>query len=200
MKLFVLLVTLFLSMNVLATSLTPLSKDDSNKILSQINGIFTVDTFSFDRLPEYSQHFSDKRNPFDDARAAISLAQKTNRNIVIEIGGTWCAWCTKMDIFLAENIHVATAFHNSFVLLKVSVSDSNENTDFMKGLPPVLGYPHMYVTTDTAKMLLSKDTAELVENGVYSEQKWLAFVEQWQKKSELPSAVTISQNRLKEGE
>ncbi|MGJ8693246.1 MAG: thioredoxin family protein [Thalassotalea sp.] len=132
------------------------------------------------KLPLYSQHYDDQRNPFDDAKNAIKLAAATKRNVLIEIGGTWCGWCSKMEQFLVDNPKVAEALHNNFVVLKVSVSDANENAEFMKSLPPVLGYPHMYVSTATGKMLLSKDTAELLEGEEYSVNNWLEFIEQWQ--------------------
>lgn len=133
-------------------------------------------------LPEYSQVYDDQRNPFNDANAALALAKKTNRNVLIEIGGNWCTWCHKMDAFLLKNPNVYQALHSKYVLLKVNVSDSNENDAFMKALPPVLGYPHMYVSTATGKMLLSKDTAELQDNDGYSTKYWLDFLQQWQLK------------------
>jgi len=134
-------------------------------------------------LPEYSRIYDDKRDPFQDAKAAISLAQQTNRNVLIEIGGNWCTWCHKMDAFLEKNPEVYQSLHDEFVILKVNVSDSNENEAFMKALPPVLGYPHMYVSTAQGKMVLSKDTAELQEEGEYSVKQWLAFIEQWKPES-----------------
>jgi len=70
-------------------------------------------------------------------------------------------------------------------LLKINVSDSNDNEDFMKSLPPVLGYPHMYVSTNSGKMILSKDTAEFLENGNHSRIHWQAFIEQWQASNNL---------------
>lgn len=137
-------------------------------------------------LPEYSKVYSEQRDPFKDAVAAIALAKETNRNVLIEIGGTWCAWCHKMDAFLEKNPEVYQQLHSKFVLLKVSVSDANENEDFMKSLPPVLGYPHMYVSTSSGKMVLSKDTAELLEDGEYSTQRWLTFINDWQADSQTP--------------
>jgi len=79
-----------------------------------------------------------------------------------------------------KNPDVYKKLHDEFVLLKVSVSDSNENEAFMKSLPPVLGYPHMYVSTSSGKMVLSKDTAELLEGEQYSKEHWLAFLNKWQ--------------------
>ena len=130
-------------------------------------------------LPLYSKIYDDTRDPFVDAKAALALAQKTDRNVLIEIGGNWCTWCHKMDAFLEKNPALYKQLHQEFVILKVNVSDSNENEAFMKGLPPVLGYPHMYVSTSAGKMLLSKDTAELQENGAYAVENWQAFIDRW---------------------
>ncbi len=130
-------------------------------------------------LPEYSKIYDDQRDPFKDATAALALAKETNRQVLIEIGGNWCSWCHKMDYFLNKNPDVFQALHANYVLLKINVSDSNENELFMNSLPPVLGYPHMYVSTADGKMLLSKDTAELLAGGDYSREQWLAFLDKW---------------------
>ena len=137
-------------------------------------------------LPEYSKVYDDQRDPFADANAALALARSTNRNVLIEIGGNWCTWCHKMDAFLLKNPDIYNSLHSKYVLLKINVSDSNENEAFMKSLPPVLGYPHMYVSTGAGKMLLSKDTAELQDENGYSEEYWLTFLEKWQ--SQQPSS------------
>jgi len=144
----------------------------------------SANSSSVDYLPEYSKVYDDQRDPFKDANAALLLARDTNRNLLIEIGGNWCTWCHKMDAFLLKNPKVYTALHSKYVLLKINVSDSNENEVFMKSLPPVLGYPHMYVSTANGKMLLSKDTAELQNNSGYSKEYWLAFLNKWQSQPE----------------
>lgn len=131
-------------------------------------------------LPKYSRVYDDNSDPFSDATAAIKLAKETNRNVLIEIGGNWCSWCHKMDVFLEKNPDIYQALHSKYVMLKINVSDVNENEEFMKSLPPVLGYPHMYVSTANGKMLLSKDTAELLEGDNYSPKQWLLFLNKWQ--------------------
>lgn len=151
-----------------------------------ISPIFAVNS---SELPTYSKIYDDKRDPFEDANEALVLAKKTNRNVLIEIGGNWCSWCHKMDTFLANNPDVYEALHNKYVLLKINVSDSNENAAFMKSLPPVLGYPHMYVSDANGKMLLSKDTAELLSGGHYSREQWLTFLDKW--------SLTESHNKSK---
>lgn len=131
------------------------------------------------QLPDYSVKYDDARDPFADANAAITLAKQTNRNVMIKIGGAWCGWCAKMDKFLKDNPTVAKALYDNFVVLKVSVSDANENEAFMKGLPPIMGYPHIFVSSAQGKMLLSKDTGELLAGEEYSVQQWLNFIDNW---------------------
>ena len=156
--------------------------------------LFSIQAFAAgqNELPFYSKFYDEKRDPFKDATDAIALAQKTDRNVLIEIGGNWCTWCKKMDAFLEENRHVYEALHQKYVLLKISVSDSNENEAFMKSLPPVLGYPHMYISTASGKMLLSKDTAELLEGNNYSEQRWLTFLNKWQASANMQNIASLT--------
>lgn len=162
-----------------------------------VNTLATANTLSEAEtppLPIYSKVYDDTRDPFKDAAAALTLAQQTNRQVLIEIGGNWCSWCKKMDTFLINNPTVYGALHNQYVLLKINVSDSNENDAFMKSLPPVLGYPHMYVSTAQGKMILSKDTAELLNDNNYSKTKWLTFLDTWSAKSTLAQALLAKKN------
>ncbi|WP_248289538.1 thioredoxin family protein [Thalassotalea sp. Y01] len=130
-------------------------------------------------LPLYSKVYDPKRDPFQDAKDAIKLANESERNVLIEIGGDWCTWCHKIDAFLAANPDIYKQLHDTFVLLKINVSDVNENADFMAGFPKVLGYPHMYVSTGQGKVILSKDTAEFLDNSgvAYSREAWLEFID-----------------------
>lgn len=161
----------------------------SNVIFSGVQATEFVDN-----LPVYSKIYDDQANPFDDATAAIALANKTGRNVLIEIGGNWCTWCHKMDAFLEKNPDVYQALHQKYVLLKINVSDTNENEEFMKSLPPVLGYPHMYVSTASGKMMLSKDTAELLERHEYSRAAWLTFLSKWQAKNNAINVEKLKQS------
>ncbi|WOH35997.1 thioredoxin family protein [Thalassotalea fonticola] len=159
-----------------------MKKTIQQAIIILLTGIVFISFLSkaaTDELPLYSTVYDEQRDPFKDAMAAIALAGETNRNVLIEIGGDWCTWCHKIDAFLSDNPDVYQALHENFVLLKVNVSDTNENLKFMSGLPPVLGYPHMYVSTGKGKVILSKDTAEFLVMEDYSRQKWLDFIDTW---------------------
>ena len=131
------------------------------------------------KLPAYSQGYDPARDPFVDGRAALNLAQKTKRRGLIEVGGNWCSWGLQLDKFLAENHQLREQLHRHFVILKVNVSDTNDNAEFMAGLPKPLGYPHIYVAEADGRIIFSKDTAQLLENSRYSVQRFQQFIDKW---------------------
>ena len=138
---------------------------------------------SLDNLPEYSTTYDPKRDAFKDGAAAVKLATESNRRILIELGGDWCLWCHKMDAFFEQNPDLKQRLHDTFVMLKVNVSDANSNADFLKAFPRPLGYPHMYVSEYNGSVLWSQDTAEFVSNGVYTRESFSAFFDRWKIKS-----------------
>jgi len=135
-----------------------------------------------DTLPIYSKTYDPKRDPIQDGIAALKLAQETNRHVLIEVGGDWCAWCHRLDKFLRADQQLYTDFFNTFVLVKVNVSEENDNKEFLKVFPPANGYPHMYVTDKNGSIIESKDTADFLVNKRYSVVKFYEFINKWKAK------------------
>lgn len=131
-------------------------------------------------LPVYSRIYDARRSPNADGRDALKLAQKTNRKVLIEVGGDWCSWCHIMDRFIKAHPNVESRLHETFVVLKVNVSDVNDNAEFIAAFPPPRGYPHMYITDSTGTILHSQDTANFREDDEYSEQRFIVFFDHWQ--------------------
>ena len=130
-------------------------------------------------LPVYSRVYDAKRNPFEDGRQALELARQNNRRVIIELGGDWCRWCHVLERFLNQHVALKQTFFKHFVLLKVNVSEDNDNNEFLRAFPKPLGYPHMYITEANGDIIHSQDTAEFLDNGAYSEQKLFQFIERW---------------------
>ncbi len=130
-------------------------------------------------LPAYSQFYDATRNPNADGRQALQLAKETGRKVLIEVGGDWCSWCHVLDKFIKDNPAVEKRLHETFVVLKVNISDENDNAEFMSAFPPAQGYPHMYITDNNGSILHSQDTSEFRENKKYSEKRFMIFFERW---------------------
>ena len=139
-------------------------------------------------LPDYSKIYDPARDPFKDGAEAIALAKQSNRRILIEVGGEWCKWCKVLDSFLEKNPDIKERLHITFVMLKINVSDENNNNDFLKAFPKTLGYPHMYVAEKNGSVLWSQDTAEFLVKGQYSRQQFTDFFNRWELKKELTQA------------
>lgn len=148
-------------------------------ILISINSSLSADSIE-KPLPLYSQVFDPERDAFKDGTAAVELASRTNRRILIDLGGNWCTWCDKMDYFFDNNPEVKQRLHETFVLLKVNVSNENKNYEFLKVFPQPLGYPHMYVSEKNGSVLWSQDTAEFIRDGQYNKDAFLEFFRRWQ--------------------
>ena len=130
-------------------------------------------------LPEYSRGYDPARDPFADGRDALALARQTQRRVLIALGGEWCQWCKALGNFLTGNARVRSQLDRHFVVLKVNVSEENDNAEFLAGLPPNMGFPHVYVTADDGRVLHSQDTAQFLSDGRYDEARILAFIERW---------------------
>ena len=153
------------------------------RLLPLLLFLLVIQNVFAEALPVYSTTYDPDRNTLQDGRDAIKLAKATNRRILIELGGDWCAWCQKLDLYLNKNKNIKKQLHQTFVLLKVNVSDENNNNEFLKVFPRAFAYPHMYVTEKNGKLLLSKDMAQFFVNGKYSAKAFTAFFERWKIKS-----------------
>jgi thiol:disulfide interchange protein len=120
------------------------------------------------------------RNPAEDLKQAIAIAQKENKRIMLELGGDWCIWCKYMDDFYAAHRDLLQFRSEHYVLVKVNVSQENMNEEFLSQYPEAGGYPHIYILDSDGAFLHSQDTAEL-EDGAdsYVLDVFMAFLQKW---------------------
>ncbi|MBK8783188.1 MAG: thioredoxin family protein [Anaerolineales bacterium] len=120
------------------------------------------------------------RNPADDLTQAIVVAQKENKRIMLELGGDWCIWCKYMDDFYKSHPDILQVRVENYVLVKVNVSEENENLEFLSQFPEAAGYPHIYILESDGTLLHSQNTADL-EDGAdsYVPEVFVAFLQEW---------------------
>ncbi len=130
-------------------------------------------------LPSYSTRYDPESNAFDDGRDALKLAKDTNRRVLVEVGGSWCVWCKRFDQVIEENPDFRKILNDNFVVLKINVSDANENEEFLKIFPGINGYPHFFVSESDGTLLHSTDATGWIEDHELSVTKLTRFVQQW---------------------
>jgi thiol:disulfide interchange protein len=120
------------------------------------------------------------RNPAEDLKQAVLIAQTENKRILLELGGDWCIWCKYMDEFYATHNEILQFRADNYVLVKVNVSEENMNEGFLSQFPEAAGYPHIYILEGDGTFLHSQDTVELEDGGQsYVPEVFMAFLQKW---------------------
>lgn len=119
------------------------------------------------------------RDAAADIDAAAEEAARTNRFVLLEIGGKWCIWCRYLDEFLASHDEVRKDWEETFVVVKVNFSEENKNEDVLGRYPEIPGYPHFFILGPDGQFLESQGTAELEEGKSYDPKIFQAFIDSW---------------------
>ena len=123
--------------------------------------------------------YDPKRDAATDIREAIAEAQRTKRNVLLEVGGKWCIWCRIMDEYFERNADVLKLREQNYVTVKINMSEENENKAVLSQYPEIPGYPHIFVLDSDGKLLHSQNTGDLEEGKSYDRGKFVEFLKKW---------------------
>ena len=119
------------------------------------------------------------RNADEDIAAALKEAGRTNKRVMLEVGGLWCIWCRIMDEFFEKHPDLLAFREKNYVMVKVNMSEENKNEVVLARYPKINGYPHIFVLDSEGKLLHSQDTGLLEEGKGYNLEKFTSFLKQW---------------------
>jgi thioredoxin-related protein len=125
--------------------------------------------------------YDPRANPYRDLERAIDRASAEDKRILIVVGGDWCVWCEILDRVIAADADVQATFAAAFVVLKVNMSSSNENTAFLSGFPDSAGYPDFFILESSGAYLGQQPTDVLEEGRNYSRERLIAFARRWRR-------------------
>lgn len=123
--------------------------------------------------------FDPTRDAAKDLELALAEASRTNKRVLLDVGGVWCIWCKRLDEFIESNSTVKAAFERNFVILKVNYSKENKNEAVLSKYPKIPGYPHFFVLDKSGNLIQSHSTGDLEKGKTYDEAKMLEFVTKW---------------------
>ena len=123
--------------------------------------------------------FDPLHDPAKDLKEAVAEAKKSNRRILLDVGGDWCIWCHRLDAFIESNDEIKNYLNKNFILLKINYSKENKNEEFLSKYPEIAGYPHYFVLEKDGKFLHSQNTGDLEQDKGYSKEKMMAFLKEW---------------------
>jgi thioredoxin-related protein len=118
-------------------------------------------------------------DPNADLARAKEQAAAHGKKILIVVGGDWCIWCEILDRFLARDEEAHAAFSEAFVILKVNMSQENQNREFLSQYRTPLGYPDFLILNANGEFLGAQNTDVLEQGPTYSSARMIAFAEHW---------------------
>ena len=125
--------------------------------------------------------FDPTRDAAKDISAAVADAKRTNRRVILDVGGEWCGWCHALDRYFVEHEDLRALRDQHYVWLKVNYSPENTNAVVLGRYPGINAYPHLIVLDQDGSLVQSQDTSPLEEGPTYNYDRMKAFLLKWKR-------------------
>jgi thiol:disulfide interchange protein len=111
---------------------------------------------------------------------ALVLAKRENKHVLLQFGANWCVWCHVLHHLFDTNRPIRKKLQSHYIVVLVDVNNGhNESTVDKYGQPTQFGLPVIVILDSVGKQLVTQSVVEFGENGGYSPQKVLAFLNDW---------------------
>src|SRR2546421_9134156 len=119
--------------------------------------------------------YDPKRDADQDIREAIAEAKRTNRRILLEVGGDWCSWCHRLDEFFEAHSDLIALRDMNFVTVKINFSEENPNKEVLSRYDVIPCYPHIFLFDSDGSLLRSQGTSFFESGKSYDLAKLTTF-------------------------
>ena len=123
--------------------------------------------------------YEPSRDAVRDIKDAISEAQRTGKNILLEVGGEWCSWCHTLDRYFDANPKLTEFRNQNFITVKINWSPENYNEKALSQYPKINAYPFFLVLDKDGKLLQAQQTGVLEQGQSYNLDAMTGFLEKW---------------------
>jgi thioredoxin-related protein len=127
--------------------------------------------------------------PETQIKEALQKAKDTNKHVLIQMGGNWCAWCYRFHEFYKNDSELDSIIKADYELININYNPND--LFFLKKLdyPHRFGFPVVIITDSTGKRLHTQNTWYLEDGkGSYDKEKFKDFLLNWNIKSLNPES------------
>lgn len=114
-----------------------------------------------------------------DLAAAVAVAKRDNKRVLVMFGGNWCGWCHKLHGAFTRNADVARKLRYEYELVLVDIGRWDKHMDLAESYKADLkkhGVPFLTVLDADGKVLANQDTGSLEEGDHHDAKKVLEFL------------------------
>jgi len=130
-------------------------------------------------VPAPDAKYDPKRDAAQDIQAALAEARRTNRRVILDVGGEWCGWCHTLDRYFVEHQDLRALRDKHYVWIKVNWSPENRNEAVLSKYGRIDAFPHLVVLEQDGAVLKSQDTGVLEQGSSYNFDRMKEFFTKW---------------------
>jgi hypothetical protein len=123
--------------------------------------------------------YDPQRDPAKDLNAASEEAKRSNKNILVVVGGECCSGCHTPERFFQEHSDLEALLDKNYVAMRVSMSQENPNRAFLSRFPYIRGCPHIFILDARGKLVHSQPTNVLEDNRSYNSNRFQEFLKRF---------------------
>ena len=127
-------------------------------------------------LDNTTSGFDSSRDPARDLQNALAEAARTNKRVLVEVGGDWSVYCNLMDLAFDKHPQLRQVRDTYYVTVKVHYSKDLPNEEFLSHYPKIPDYPHFFVLDSKGVVLFSQPTHPFEQGKKYNAGKIDAFL------------------------
>lgn len=130
---------------------------------------------------EKSQLYNPKADAAQDLQSALNKAVKEHKNVLVQVGGNWCIWCTRFNATVKNNDTLSGLMTKNYVTVHLNYSPENKNEVMLAKLdfPQRFGFPVFVILDAKGNRIHTQNSAYLEAGKGYDNSKIAGFLEQW---------------------
>ena len=123
--------------------------------------------------------YDPKANAKEQIDAALKLAKRDNKRVLVKFGGNWCGWCFKLhDVFTKHDV-IAPLVDNEYQVVLVDVDGNRELLESYGKGNAEHGFPFLTVLDAEGKVLVNQNTSDLEDGPKHDPKKVEEFLRKW---------------------
>jgi quinoprotein glucose dehydrogenase len=151
----------------------------------------TAETASAAAKPKRPPIYNEKADAKADIEAALALAKREHKRVLLKFGGNWCGWCYKLHDVFTHDPAVADVLSHGFVVVLVDVNSNRKLLEHYAPDEQRPGFPYLVVLDADGKVLKNQQTDMLEEGPKHNPAKVKAFLVKWSP-SNAPAPTTAA--------
>ena len=126
---------------------------------------------------EHPKIYDEKADGAKQIAAALSLAKKDHKQVLLQFGANWCPWCRRLHNLMENDPTITAKLEANYIVVLIDVNEThNDSIDSKYGNPTRLGLPAIVILDADGRLLATEGSKDFAEGDYHNPEKVLAFL------------------------